>query len=435
MTLSGIVPMGQAIKGYSDPPGYTDANGNRLDNVDLYHDTAYHAAWQAMYNTLQGDLKYPPFADSYASSSLGTFFAEIMAINYPERPHYLALLKELAGDDLAGGSPQTAMYYRPPGLELHATPPLALPDVCPPDLRIGFMRTGALGRESLLLLSASHWGSHHQYDSLNLYYWKQGRELLTDLGYLWDHPDKHHLVRTVAHHTVVIDGENQITQGRGGEVQFFLTSDHVKAMRASSSAYAQASLYQRTSAIIDHGGGRSYIVDFFDVEGGATQDYVYHGMNREYAIEGASPQPTDESLYDFSDAQRIGGEPWRIAWTVDDTMTFTAHNLPADGETANIATGWGQRDHKGSDIGVTIPYIVRRTTGEGRKRFVTVFEGHAPGDPLVQSAAQRSDGVLIIETAHGRDHVICTDKDGLAVLSVQDGKVAFTFGDAELIQP
>ena len=34
--------------------------------------------------------------------------------------------------------------------------------------RIVHGRTGADGRESLLLLSASHWGGHHHLDSLNL---------------------------------------------------------------------------------------------------------------------------------------------------------------------------------------------------------------------------------------------------------------------------
>jgi hypothetical protein len=422
MTLSGIVPLGQAIKGYSDPPGYTDADGERLDDFDLYHDTAYKDVWEAMYNTLQGDLKYPPFADSYKSSALSTYMVEHMAVNYPDRPHYLALLKELAGDDLTNSAQQIAIYYRPPGLEARDVPPLSLPDICPPELRIGYMRTGEHGRESLLLLSASHWGSHHQYDSLNLYYWKQGRELLTDLGYLWDHPDKHHLVDTIAHNTVVIDGDNQIRDGRGGNVHLFHSGDGIKAMRASSTAYAQASLYQRTSAIVDRGGGRNYVIDFFDVQGGETQDYVYHGMNSDYRIIDASPSPADVSLYGFADPQTIGIAPCRIAWTVDAGMTFTAHHLPAAGETAYIAQGWGQRDHRGSDVGVTIPYIVRRTTGEGRKRFVTVFEGHAPGDALVQSVTLRDDGAVIVETTDGRDVIICTD-DGL------------TINDTEINQP
>src|SRR6185369_12858747 len=170
----------------------------------------------------------------------------------------------------------TALYYREPGLEEKNAPALALPDFCPPELRIGHMRTGAEGRESLLLLSASHWGGHHHEDSLNLTYWKKGAELLSDLGYLWDHPQKHQAARTVAHNTVLIDGKDQATKTRGGEVRFFRTSEHVKVMEAASQAYSDAGLYRRTSALIDHGSGRNYVVDFFRVQGGSTQDYVFH---------------------------------------------------------------------------------------------------------------------------------------------------------------
>ena len=56
-----------------------------------------------------------------------------------------------------------------------STTPLKLEDNCMPELRIGFMRTGETGRESLLTMSASHWGVHHHRDSLNLYYWKMDR--------------------------------------------------------------------------------------------------------------------------------------------------------------------------------------------------------------------------------------------------------------------
>src|SRR5436309_608574 len=66
---------------------------------------------------------------------------------------------------------------------------------------------------------------------------------------------------------------------RRGEMERFISSAHVKLMRASSKAYAQAKRYQRISALIDHGNGNSYVFDVFDVEGGALQDYVFHGPN------------------------------------------------------------------------------------------------------------------------------------------------------------
>src|SRR4029434_2311171 len=92
-----------------------------------------------------------------------------------ERPQYLALLKAVCGDDLHEAHADFAIYYREPGLEQKTAPPplpLRFPHGSLPDLRIGEMRTGVDGRESLLALSASHWGSHHHLDSLNLYYWQ-----------------------------------------------------------------------------------------------------------------------------------------------------------------------------------------------------------------------------------------------------------------------
>ena len=144
-----------------------------------------------------------------------------MADNYPENPQYLALLKALAGEKLDRGDRQAALYGRPAGLAETPSPTLVLPDYCYPALQLGYLRSGPTGRDSALVLSASDWGNHHHQDSLNLYYWRQGQELLSDLGYLWDHPDKHHTVCTFAHNTVMIDGRDQVTKGRGGRFTLF----------------------------------------------------------------------------------------------------------------------------------------------------------------------------------------------------------------------
>ncbi|MES2460481.1 MAG: hypothetical protein V4671_07845, partial [Armatimonadota bacterium] len=99
MTLNGIQPLGQAFRGYSDPPGYKDASGKRLENLDLYQNPAYRRVWEAMYNGLQGDLRYPPLADGHRKDGIGTRYAELMAANYPKNPQYQALLRAVAGND------------------------------------------------------------------------------------------------------------------------------------------------------------------------------------------------------------------------------------------------------------------------------------------------------------------------------------------------
>ncbi len=462
MTLGGIWDLAQAFRGYSDPPGYRDAAGKRIDALDLYHGTAYERVWECFFRGLQGDLDYPPYADSSRGSRLGANFIELMVSNYPDRRQYLALLKETVGISRAkpeksagdfarrellkemAGSGQ-ALYIREPGLEQKSAPTLSLPDWCPPELRIGHLRTGADGRESLVTLSASHWGNHHHLDSLNLYYWKTGHELLSDLGYLWDHPLKHMTMRTVAHNTVVVDEKDQLTKDRRGEVLFFRASAHVKAMEAESCAYPQARLYRRTSAVIDHGGGRNYVVDFFRVDGGKRQDYVYHGTAKTCDVLDLKLQPaSSEKLYDFGNVRAADGAGvWRAVWKCGENMACVAWNVGQPGERVLLADGWGQRDWKNSDIGATIPYVVRRCEGGGLRTFISVFEGREGGAPLVRSVKLlEPSAVLLIETSLGRDYVMSRLETGtlevsvatgknrttahFAVVAVQDNKVAWT---------
>jgi hypothetical protein len=455
MTLGGIWDMAHAARGYTDPPGYIDGSGNRIESLDLYHKTPYQRVWDAFFRGLQGDLNYPPYADSFRSTNLSISYIELMVANYPEQKEYLALLKELCGNDLTlnSGSPvfnpqvqgqntdeepvlelpydlarpgratSFSFYYRQPGIEKGNTPSLVLPDWAPSSLRIGHLRTGKDGRESLLLMSASHWGIHHDSDSLNLYYWKKGNEILSDLGYLWDHPMKPMTKRTLAHNTVLIDERDQVNNDRGGEILLFRTSDHVKVMEMSSNAYPEAKLYRRTSAIIDHGSGHNYVVDFFRVEGGIKQDYVFHSAASNCDVYDLKLQPLkDKSLYDFknilsSDDARV----WRATWKSGSDLNCVAWSAGQQGEQVYVADGWGQRDWKNSDIGTTIPYIVRRTEGIGEKTFISLFEGYNGTEPFVRNVRLiDKTGVIEVETISGTDYIMSSS--GYGKLEIGSGK-------------
>lgn len=459
MALDGCATFIQALRGYSDPPDYRDAKGNRYDNFDPYRETNYEKIWDGMFNTLQGDLCYPPIADSYYTpakkTSLGAKYAELMADNYPTRRDYLALLKEYAGDNWSKLSGPFAIYYGNPGRQKEEIPPLTLKSVCPPDLRIGFMRSGNDGRESLLLLSASHWGEHHHEDSLNLYYWKDGEELLSDLGYLWDHPDGQMTLRTFAHNVVLVDKGAQATHTRGGDVRFFLDRPNVRAMSASSNAYPSATLYERTSALIDHGAGKNYAVDVFWARGGRTLDYLFHGPNSRWRTETAT-EPVGSGFYDLKNVKKIqpGDQPsWKLTWTINPKLDFTAWSLASPEEKSYIGDGWGQRDSNNSDKGLTIPYIIRRAKGAESHAFASVFEGHSPGNAFVRqfqslpvTGAVSEAIALQIDTADSRDYVVVSSlpqtlqvqtPDGLlecqgvrfCVVSVKGGAMAFSETD------
>jgi hypothetical protein len=253
-------------------------------------------------------------------------------------------------------------------------------------------------------------------------------------------------MRTVAHNTVVVDEKDQLAKDRGGEVLFFRTSEHVKVMEAESRAYAQARVYRRTSAVIDHGVGRNYVVDFFRVEGGKRQEYVYHGAAKTCDVLDLDLQPAStEKLYDFRNIRAgDGGGVWRAIWKCGAKAACVAWNVGQPGERVLLADGWGQRDWKNSDIGATIPYVVRRCEGGGLRTFVTVFEGTEGGPPLVRSVKLLGpSAVLVIETALGRDYVMSRLETGalevpvaagknridahFAVVAVQDNKVVWTF--------
>lgn len=623
MTLGGIESLGTAFRGYSDPPGYADAEGKRIEKMDLYHDTAYKKVWAAMFNGLQGDLCYPPLADGYRTSGIGVQYAEMMANNYPEELRYLALFKALAGDDLKRSSSRHAIYYREPGLETKQAPPLTLPDYVFPILQIGYLRSGDAGRDSALILSASDWGGHHHLDSLSLYYWQRGREMLSDLGYLWDHPMSAMTRRTFAHNTVLVDEADQVTKGRGGKFTLFHTAGRIKVMEAESTAYAQARLYRRTIAQIERAPGRQYVVDIFRAQGGDRHNYVFHGPNNDLQVDGPALGPSSQEgatvraclrfhlahpgseiyVADVSiagpDGQNLMKNPsavdlnletktplgwqmyhgdgkgewgqspeghgdracaflkavergkegmnvaliagdsdgytgakaielrvgqtyrvrfwmrgrapavgvnvvywpndptsakdrhntdleglptvvpkaewtehtatfkipsamdlqnvrasaevaaWKLTWKMDKEMSFAALWRGEPGETFLLGDGWGQRDYRNSDVGATLPYILRRrVAGPQANVFVTVFEGFAPGQAVVKGIRrlavpepEKDDTVaLAVETDKGTDVVVScmgarplkldtpvgpVEMNGrFAALSIQDGKPA-----------
>ncbi len=460
MTLGGIWDFAQSSRQYTDPIGYTDKSNSRIDGLNLYENPSYMDVWDAFYQGLQGDLTYPPYADSFHDMALDPSYAELMAANYDNHPEFLALLKEYCGKNLehpSGPVPQRfyekemtdldlislnlpydlalpsspssfSLYYRNPESSGRSTEPVQFKDWNPSDLRIGHMRTGVYGRESLLLLNASHWRGHNHSDSLNLYYWKNGEAILSDLGYLWDHPEKIMSSRTLAHNTVVINEKDQITRKRGGDMKYFRTSNHVKMMEAESSAYEEASIYRRTTAIIDHGEGRNYVVDFFRVQGGDTQDFVFHLDNTAYKVSDSSVWKVGEDpLYDFEKIKRASQlATWRIQWPVGDKMQVQGWMLSQKEEECFIGDGWGQKDWENSDVGAKATYVVRRCTGEGLKTFVSVYEGSDTGEFFVKNVTFESDqNLLIIDTSEGRDYVVSALQDQEIKLSTDAGTLSY----------
>ena len=274
MTLNGIRHFGDAAHGYSFPrdSGLPEAGPQELD---IYGDSRYRAVLEGYVVSPMPDLGYGVIADDVTACRMSVEIADMIAARYGNANH-VALLAELCDFDLENHGGEYALFHRNPDLRADPSTPLILADRFFPSLRIGLLRTGEHGRASTALLSASDWGVHHHEDSLNLVYRKDGREVLTDLGYLWDRPDKHNTVRTIAHNTVVVDEQDQKRDGRGGSLHLFDSTGPVKVAEVSSGAY-DVDTYRRLCAVVDHGGAGSYLIDCFRVTGGRVHDYLFHG--------------------------------------------------------------------------------------------------------------------------------------------------------------
>ncbi len=290
MVMLGIKSFPLWFRDYSEPEGYEPPDGGKpLRHFNLFRDTDYGICWQNAINTLQGNLIYPPVADTLPETrDIPKNLCDQLPICNPT-PRNLSFFALNNKGRIS--SPHFALLFGYNGDD-GAVPNFTFEDNVFPYLQQGFFRYGPQGRDGLAMLNASDYGGHHHLDSLGLYLWHKN-ELLNDLGYLWDHPDKKNNVRTVAHNLVVVDEKSQISKGRGGSFSLFETAGRIKVMRASSTAYEQTTLYERTLLQVDHGDAGFYWLDLFRVQGGKTRDYVFHGVSRDFTITGAELPSND----------------------------------------------------------------------------------------------------------------------------------------------
>lgn len=409
MTLSGIFPMGDALHGYSDPTGFI-YRGQRLDRFDVYRDPRYQAVFHAFYHSLLPDLSYPVLADEHCGGGMGTRWAEVMFDRYRD-PSYLAVLQRRYNGRVAEHGDEYALFHRPADADVSTPAHVKLRSTFFPGWKVGYLRAGRSGKGHTLVLSASDWGGHHHRDGLSLVYHADGQECLSDLGYLWDMPNKSMTVRTFAHNTVVVDEQDQIAGGRIGRAHLFDDSGWAKVIGASSNAYGQCSEYRRTCVMVDNADAGSYVVDFFRVAGGKLHDYVLHGPNESTSTHVATT-PAEGPMYDLREVKRLQTDgPWAAAWAMADGLVFTVHAAPAPAETAYMGTGWGQRSHREAP-GATLPYVVRRRAGQPRSAFVTVMEAAGHGNASVKHVRRvpcpnaASAVAVRVDTDSGVDYIV-----------------------------
>ena len=236
MTMHGMRRVFDALRGHSDPPGYSDPeDGARFDGLDLERDISIIRRAKG----IRGVFRYPdgralPTHDNHAHPT---------HLDAPERS--VSTLFSSVGHAWLGhgaGEEQTQVH-------LHFS--------------------GGYG--------------HEHADSLDVALFAKGHELLSDVGYThtryraWS-------TSTLCHNTVSIDEQRQYTRGDRGPsdgrlLAFETASGPVQWMEASGErAYpGLARVYRRMVMLVDVGGGEVYVADLFRVEGGSKHDWALHG--------------------------------------------------------------------------------------------------------------------------------------------------------------
>ena len=279
MTIGGLNELGYAFKNYSDPEDYIPPEGEiKYKNFNSMVDTKYYESFQYLIWTTYSNYYFPSIADSYNTTKVSDKLIEL--INYCN-----PVEKEFLKERMNESTPiYFSLFLRNSEEENKTIDRFIFPDIVFPFLSQGFIRTGDYGEKSLIVLDASNYGSHHHQDSLNLVFWKEGHELLVDLGYLWDHVNASETRHTYRHNTVYVNDKNQITNGRNGSFSTFFNSSKIKIMQASSNAYKECDVYNRTIIQIEHENNNSYFIDIFRVHGGRKRQYTFHGPNNNYIL-------------------------------------------------------------------------------------------------------------------------------------------------------
>ncbi|MFP3903281.1 MAG: heparinase II/III family protein [Armatimonadota bacterium] len=232
--IGGLKNAFDALRGYSDPPGYVDeGDGKRFDNMEPDEDIAF-------YDTARGAFDPVAYPNGYASCIHDTW------------PH----------------SRRSA-----PRSETNSG---ILPGYGHASLGRG---RGDNQMQAQLHFSGGH--GHTHLDNLNLALWAKGHEMLCDLGYThtklrwWN-------ICTIGHNLVAIDRANQNGSNSDGNLLHYFPDTGGVAMveadgRRAYHAIEDLQTYRRMLVTVPVSSADAYVVDIFRTVGGSTHDWLLHG--------------------------------------------------------------------------------------------------------------------------------------------------------------
>ncbi len=421
---SNVHDLPEVARGYSDPLSYR--RKDRFDDLDLYDpDGPYRTVLRARAYMTLPDGRVPHTADAQEGGPGWpgpTWLHNIGLVRLGKE--FAPFVRLDSGDDFA-------LFNRPADLEPIDPPPVR--DLFFPGWLLAIFNTGYehmfqedLAGTATFLMNFYEPEGHDHPDALNIAMFAEGVEVLSDLGYIGDHPLNASIKSTLKHNLVVVDEKEQLPRGRRppGSVRLIAASPRVKFIEADCKAYDEADVYRRSCFMVHRGKGPAYLVDGFRVKGGRVHDYAIHGEGK------ITSRPVAANSRPISLKSRkgvIGRDienlragaprgPWSTAWT-DEGMTMRVRFLSPTEEVI-LGDGPGQRDH--AEIGLRKDYLFARNREQGSGNgFVTLIDhyrktpditgvrsilppGGADG-PTALQITRRGGTDIVLQTPDGSD--------------------------------
>jgi hypothetical protein len=343
---------------------------------------------EALFGIVWPDGTMPAMSDSHVESRPSPTLAEINYTWYGGRENLLSLLRAYDGLLLERGD-EFAFWNRDPDIDrklealgASATFP-ALPSVHLSDLGITMLRSRDADSEVVFFDHGSWTDGHCHFDRLGIMLWAFGREMASDLGYVYAaHPLREPwTIQTLAHNTVVVDGRSQDKPGKARPV-FVRLDKPIQAVEAEApAAYpGKATEYRRTIVQIPAETGAPFVVDIFRVRGGIVHDWSYHveaGVPELSGVTLGSGESlgTETPYAQLSDVRSgVTDGDWTSVWRWADGAGVRLWMCGSPGTQVNEALAPGQR--RRDEEGKRLPYlIVRRTGGDPlASTFVCIHE-------------------------------------------------------------
>ena len=427
--VHNVMQLPEMALGYSDPPSYRKKD--RFDNLNLYSPGgSYDTVLQARMLMTLPDGRVPHTADAIKGGP-----------GWPDPPwlHNIGLVrlgKAFAPFVWLDSGDEFAFYNRPARLNPASPPPAEdrfFPGWLQAIFNTGFERMfqGDLSGTATFMMNFYEPEGHDHPDALNITMIAEGVEVLSDLGYIGDHPLNASIKSTLKHNLVVIDEQEQLGRGvrPAGNLRLIGVSPNVKVIQADCKAYSDAEVFHRSVVMVHRGRGPAYLVDCFRVKGGKVHDYAIHGEGRlsHYPTDAkgrAIPLKKQKGVIGKDIEKLQTGAPdgiWSATWTEEEMILRMQMLSPVD--QVIVGEGPGQRTH--AEIGVRSDFLFGRLkeAGEGNS-FVSVIDHYRNHSDISEVKS-----LSLPEGTEGAAAVKVTRHSGTDIVIQSNTSVEGKFGD------